>query len=179
MSITAGPADAPVARFASLDVAPDLAVLIVSYQSAADLGLLFDSLRAEAVGRRIRVVVADNHQPTAQRASAKRRCRYRDGRQPRLRRRLNAAMSHVGARNPRAEPRRGSRARMQRGPREPHACQRRGHRRTSASSTRSRSRFDVNPASSAHSATPCLAAAVLKLTEVVDSLGLPNRGDHL
>ncbi len=39
-----------MARFASLDVAPDLAVLIVSYQSAADLGLLFDSLRAEAVG---------------------------------------------------------------------------------------------------------------------------------
>jgi len=60
VSIVAGPVDAPAARFAGLDVAPDLAVLIVSYQSSADLRLLLDSLRAEAVGRRIRVVVADN-----------------------------------------------------------------------------------------------------------------------
>jgi GT2 family glycosyltransferase len=60
VSIAAGPVDASVARFAGPDVEPDLAVLIVSYQSAADLGVLLDSLRAEAVGRRIRVVVADN-----------------------------------------------------------------------------------------------------------------------
>ena len=60
MSIVTGPVDASAARFADLDVAPDLAVLIVSYQSAVDLRDLFDSLRAEAVGRRIRVVVADN-----------------------------------------------------------------------------------------------------------------------
>ena len=60
MSIVVGPVDASAARFAGLDVEPDLAVLIVSYQSASDLRDLFDSLRAEAVGRRIRVVVADN-----------------------------------------------------------------------------------------------------------------------
>ena len=60
MSIVAGPVDVSAARFAGLDVAPDLAVLIVSYQSSADLGLLLDSLRAEAIDRRIRVVVADN-----------------------------------------------------------------------------------------------------------------------
>ena len=60
MSIVAGPVEASAARFAGLDVAPDLAVLIVSYQSAADLPVLLASLRAEAAGRRIRVVVADN-----------------------------------------------------------------------------------------------------------------------
>lgn len=60
MSIVVGPVDASAAGFTGLDVEPDLAVLIVSYQSASDLRDLFDSLRAEAVGRRIRVVVADN-----------------------------------------------------------------------------------------------------------------------
>ena len=54
------PVDASAARFTGLDVPPELAVLIVSYQSAADLRVLLDSLRAEAVGRRVRVVVADN-----------------------------------------------------------------------------------------------------------------------
>jgi len=97
VSIIAGPADAPVARFASLDVAPDLAVLIVSYQSAADLGLLFDSLRAEAVGRRIRVVVADNASTDGSARGRKGdvvvietggNLDYGGG--------LNAAMSHVG-----------------------------------------------------------------------------------
>jgi GT2 family glycosyltransferase len=56
----AGPVDGSAASFASLDVAPDLAVLIVSYQSAADLRVLLDSLRAEAIGRCVRVIVADN-----------------------------------------------------------------------------------------------------------------------
>ena len=60
MSIAADRVDALAARFAGLDVPPDIAVLIVSYQSAADLRPLLDSLRAEAVGRCIRVVVADN-----------------------------------------------------------------------------------------------------------------------
>ena len=60
MSVVAGPVDASTARFAGLDIAPDLVVLIVSYQSAADLRLLLDSLRVEAIGRHMRVVVADN-----------------------------------------------------------------------------------------------------------------------
>ena len=48
------------ARFAGPEGAADLAVLIVSYQSAADLPALLDSLRAEAARWRMRVVVADN-----------------------------------------------------------------------------------------------------------------------
>jgi GT2 family glycosyltransferase len=59
-SVAASPVDASAVRFAGLDVEPDVAVLIVSHQSASDLGVLLDSLRAEACDRRVRVVVADN-----------------------------------------------------------------------------------------------------------------------
>jgi GT2 family glycosyltransferase len=99
VSIIAGPVDASTGRFAGLDVAPDLAVLIVSYQSAAYLRVLLDSLRVEAVGRRIRVVVADNASTDGSvdiaRASSDvvvvetgGNLGYAGG--------LNAAMSHVG-----------------------------------------------------------------------------------
>ncbi|GAA5201505.1 glycosyltransferase family 2 protein [Microbacterium jejuense] len=41
----------------------DVAVVVVTYRSAADLGALIDSLRREAVAHRLRVVVADNDSP--------------------------------------------------------------------------------------------------------------------
>ena len=135
MSIVAGPVDVSAARFAGLDVAPDLAVLIVSYQSSADLGLLLDSLRAEAIDRRIRVVVADNASTDGSVDIARApgdivvvetggNLGYAGG--------LNAAMSHVGEApailvlNPDLVLEPGCIAALE----NPHACQRRRHRRT-------------------------------------------------
>ncbi len=47
-------------RFVGPGVAADVAVLIVTYQSGADVSRLLASLRAEGAGLRLRVVVADN-----------------------------------------------------------------------------------------------------------------------
>lgn len=57
-----GPADEPLGgdRFVGPDSVADVAVLIVTYQSGADIGRLLDSLRTECRQHRIRVVVADN-----------------------------------------------------------------------------------------------------------------------
>ncbi|MFD4958814.1 glycosyltransferase [Microbacterium sp. NPDC058389] len=50
-------------RFVGPDDRADVAVVVVTYRSAADIGGLIDSLRREAVGQRLRVVVADNDSP--------------------------------------------------------------------------------------------------------------------
>ena len=47
-------------RFAGADAAADVAVIVVTYESATDLDALIASLRVEADGLRLRVVVADN-----------------------------------------------------------------------------------------------------------------------
>lgn len=54
------PNNAASRSFAGPDEPADVAVVIVTYQSAADLPSLLDSLRTEAVHTTLRVIVADN-----------------------------------------------------------------------------------------------------------------------
>jgi len=49
--------------FVGPDDHADVAVIVVTYRSAADLGGLIASLRGEAVAQRLRVIVADNDSP--------------------------------------------------------------------------------------------------------------------
>ncbi|QEO16222.1 glycosyltransferase family 2 protein [Agromyces intestinalis] len=53
-------ATAPPGRFAGPDEAVDVAIVVVTYQSADDLDRLIASLRHEAGHQRLRVIVADN-----------------------------------------------------------------------------------------------------------------------
>ncbi|KQM81444.1 glycosyltransferase [Agromyces sp. Leaf222] len=54
------PASSRSGRFAGPDATADVAVVVVTYESANDLEALIASLRVEAAGQRLRVVVADN-----------------------------------------------------------------------------------------------------------------------
>lgn len=50
-------------RFLGSDGRADVAVIVVTYRSAADIGHLIDSLRTEARSHRLRVIIADNDSP--------------------------------------------------------------------------------------------------------------------
>lgn len=52
-----------VARFVGEDEFADVAVLVVTYRNAADIDRLVGSLRTEAMGSRLRVIIADNESP--------------------------------------------------------------------------------------------------------------------
>jgi GT2 family glycosyltransferase len=58
---SATPTSAAGAAFAGPDSAVDVAVVIVTYNSAADIDRLIESLRREARHSSVRVIVADNH----------------------------------------------------------------------------------------------------------------------
>lgn len=58
--VTPSPLGSPDARFVGADGHADVAVIVVTYNSAAHVGRLLVSLRAECADMRLRVVVADN-----------------------------------------------------------------------------------------------------------------------
>lgn len=54
---------AAASRFLGSDGRADVAVIVVTYRSAADIGPLIESLRPEAQAHRLRVIIADNDSP--------------------------------------------------------------------------------------------------------------------